>query len=123
MKISVEDYKKLIGGSKPRNKYNNKPVTIDGVWFQSTAEGNRYAELKLLQQAGKISSLECQPVIQCVVNGEQVCKYIADFRYIESGLEVYEDVKSKETRKKSTYRLKVKLVLQCTGIKIVEVIR
>lgn len=121
-RITVEDYKKLIA-KKTRNKYGNRTVTIDGRWFQSTAEGERYAELKLLQQGGKISGLECQPVIRCVVNGEQICKYIADFRYIENGLEVYEDVKSKETRKKSTYRLKVKLVLQCTGIRIVEVIR
>lgn len=44
-----------------KNKYKNKEITIDNITFQSIAEGRRYKELKLLEQAGEISKLELQP--------------------------------------------------------------
>jgi hypothetical protein len=38
---------------KRQNKYNNQPVTIDGLYFQSQAEANRWFELQLLVR-GKV---------------------------------------------------------------------
>jgi len=43
------------------NKYRNKKVQVDMFVFDSIAESRRYKELKLLEQAGKISKLELQP--------------------------------------------------------------
>lgn len=72
----------------------------DGARIQhcaSGAEANRLRELVLLQQAGQIRSLRCQPEYECVVNGFRICTYRADFAYIACGPEghvaVVEDVK------------------------------
>ena len=100
-------------------KYHAKPTEVDGIKFDSKKEAKRYKDLLLLQKAGKITDLKLQPVIRCVVNGELVCKYIADFFYIdrETFKEVYLDVKGYRT---PIYRLKKKLVFACLGISITE---
>lgn len=100
-------------------KYSNQKTRVDGRVFASKREAKRYGELHLLQRAGEVLNLECQPVIDCKVNGAHVCNYIADFRYLKPGGEVvYEDAKGYKT---DVYRLKRKLVKACTGIEIVEV--
>jgi hypothetical protein len=43
------------------SKYHNQPTIINGIKFDSRAEGRRYEELLILERAGKISNLECQP--------------------------------------------------------------
>ncbi len=137
---------------KRRNntKLNNKSIVIDGIEFQSTKEGNRYCELKLLQRAGKISDLELQKryelipaQYETVETGEyykvgakkgqpktkQVCieqsvVYIADFVYTENGQTVVEDVKGFRDPSSATYAkfvLKRKMMLWIHGIKIKEV--
>ncbi len=58
----------------------------------SGAEANRLRELVLLQRAGQIRSLRCQPEYECIVNGIRVCTYRADFAYIACGPEDYGDV-------------------------------
>ena len=45
---------------KPRLKYGNKIIEIDGIKFQSIKEGTRYSELKFLQNCGLISDLKLQ---------------------------------------------------------------
>ena len=45
-----------------KSKYSNKKVNIDGITFDSKKEANRYKELKILENLGKISNLELQPV-------------------------------------------------------------
>ena len=42
------------------NKYNARKVAVDGIAFDSVREARRYKELKLMQQAGKISDLRLQ---------------------------------------------------------------
>ena len=42
-------------------KYRNKKLVVDGITFDSTKEGNRYIDLKILQKEGIISKLEIQP--------------------------------------------------------------
>lgn len=94
------------------NKYHNKKVQIDMYVFDSIAESRRYKELKLLERAGEISELELQPrfLLQegFKKNGKTFRKieYIADFKYIENGKIVIEDVKGKETE---VFKLKRKL--------------
>ena len=94
------------------NKYYNKKVVIDGIKFDSIAEGSRYKELKLLERAGEISNLELQPKFLLQEgfkkNGKTYRKieYIADFMYEEKGQVVVEDSKGMET---DVFKLKHKL--------------
>lgn len=128
------------------SKYNNKPIQIDGIWFDSTKEGKYYLYLKQLQLEGKISNLRMQvpfvllpPVYREIEKTKQlktkvktwterVCiqrdmKYFADFVYTDNNTEeeVVVDVKSSITRKKDAYRLKKKMMLALKGIEIKEV--
>lgn len=80
-------------------KYRNKKVQVDMYVFDSIAEAKRYKELKLLERAGKISNFKLQPhfLLQESFrkNGKTYRKveYIADFKYIENGRMIVEDVK------------------------------
>ena len=92
----------------PQNKYRNRPCVIDGKWFQSTKEGHRYQELRLLEKAGEISHLKTQVRFPIVVNGEKVCVYVSDFTYRTlEGDDVVEDTKGVRT---DIYKLKAKLL-------------
>lgn len=87
--------------------------------FHSRREGVRWSELKLLERAGEIRQLRCQVPFHLSVNGQLVCKYVADFVYIdEDGQEVVEDVKGVATE---VYRLKKKLMRAVHGVDIREV--
>ena len=94
------------------NKYHNKKTQVDMYVFDSIAESRRYKELKLLERAGQIKELELQPhfLLQEAFkkNGKTFRKieYIADFKYIENGKVVIEDVKGKETE---MFKLKRKI--------------
>ena len=101
-----------------QSKYRNKKMVVDGYTFDSMAEAKRYGELKLLEQAGKISHLARQTRFKCYVNRQPICIYIADFAYNENGIEVVEDVKGVAT---PVYKLKKKLVEALYNVKIKEV--
>ena len=94
------------------NKYRNKKVIVEDYVFDSIEESRRYKELKLLLRAGKISNLELQPhfLLQDSFkkNGKTYRKieYIADFKYIENGKTIVEDVKGMQT---DVFKLKHKL--------------
>ncbi len=99
------------------NKYKAKKVTIDGIKFDSMAEGRRYRALKLLERAGEVTDLELQPKYDLMVNGTKVGFYKADFRYKRNGELVVEDVKGMKT---TTYNLKKRMVKAIYGIDILE---
>lgn len=107
------------------NKYRAQPVVIDGIRFDSKAEGRRYGQLKLLEAAKEICRLELQPVFPLVVNGERIGKFTADFAYVDRLTDKYivEDVKSPITAKGEAYRLRKKIAEACHGITITEVMR
>jgi hypothetical protein len=103
-----------------RAKYGNKKVSIDGKKFDSKAEGARYVELKRLQEGGVISGLKTQEEFALPVNGVLVCKYLADFCYVDSdGNRVVEDVKGGPVTQ--VYTIKNKLMKAIHGIEIKEV--
>lgn len=97
-------------------KYHNRKCVVDGMKFDSQAEAARYGELVMLQQAGLISDLRRQ-VRFCVVDKYidawgrkwKPVDYIVDFVYVESGLQVAEDVKGMRT---ADYVIKSKLFQQ-----------
>ncbi len=66
-------------------------------------EAKRYFVLKRLFEAGSIQELELQPRFEIVPthkwNGKTQRKksYVADFKYIQDGIEIVEDVKGMRT--------------------------
>jgi hypothetical protein len=106
------------------SKFHNVITEVDGFKFASKKEARRYGELKLLQRAGKIRNLKVQPPFRLVVGEELVCKYLADFSYVDDAQTpafVVEDVKSEITRKHPVYRIKNKLFKALMGFEITEV--
>jgi hypothetical protein len=107
------------------NKYGNKKVSrVLGkkiVEFDSIKEAKRFDYLYILLSSGKISDLVTQPeyLLSEAIrhNGKtfKSVKYIADFRYIEDGKTVVEDVKGFKT---DVYSVKVKWFLSIYGKEI-----
>ena len=102
------------------SKYRAIKTEVDGIKFDSKKEANRYDQLRLLEKARQISQLELQPSFRIEINGVKVCDYKGDFRYVEDGKTIVEDVKSEITRKLPVYRLKKKLMYAVYGIEILE---
>ena len=104
------------------NRTKARGEWVDGVYFRSNAELERYKELKRREDAGMIEQLEIQPVFHIThpVNGRKVCKYVGDFRYWhdEHGV-VVEDVKGMLT---DVYKLKKTLMRVFFDIEIAEVV-
>lgn len=95
-----------------KGKFNANGERIDGIWFASEAEGERYRQLKAMEEEGRITLLRTQVKFPLVVNGAKVCGYIADFTYytldargVMDGYRI-EDVKGMETPE---FKLKAKL--------------
>jgi len=107
-----------------KNKFPAKRVIIDGVTFASKREAKRYAELCLLQKAGEIHQLELQPPFDVYINGKKLCRYTADFRYLDAKTQAFivEDVKSGGTRKDPYYRLRKKAAEMSYAMTVVEVL-
>ena len=104
-RMSAAMYRELKA-NKPR-KYRNEPIEMDGRRFDSKAECRRYAELKLLEQAGEIESFSCQPIYELYAG----IKYVADFEVTgKGGKERWaEDVKSPATVKNAAFRMKARM--------------
>lgn len=100
---------------RPVSKYKAKRTEVDGIVFHSQKEARRYRELRLLEKAGEIESLELQPEFPLRVvlttgtvrgalqamNGDAptIGKYLADFRYydVRAGAWIVEDTKGYDT--------------------------
>ena len=118
--LGIESKPAETATKKRRSKYNAQPETVDGQRFASRREANRYCVLRALLQAGAIRDLHCQVPFVLSVNGQKICRYIADFVYIltETGETVTEDAKGMRT---PVYKLKKRLMLAIHGIVIKEV--
>lgn len=107
-----------------RHKYGvaeKSERTVDGITFASKGEMKRWQELCLLQKAHEIMGLKRQVAFGLWVQGELICKYVADFVYTEheggKSVRVVEDFKGVRTE---AYRLKAKLMKAIHGITIRE---
>lgn len=104
-----------------RQHYRPKPVHIDGMKFDSTAEGHRYATLKLLLAAKEIRNLVVHPTVPMVVNDIRIGRGILtlDFTYEEfidgEWRTIYEDFKAVDTRESKIRR---QVAEACNGITI-----
>lgn len=138
--MSVNQFRELqrMKGQRPRSKYGNKQVIVDGIRFDSQKEWMRYEELRRLQKAGEIDRLEVHKKYELmpktVLNGHtyKSISYYADFVYYDCTEDklhcndpnkrwVVEDVKSPVTRKNPTYSLKKRMMAHVHGIEIKEI--
>jgi hypothetical protein len=122
---------------RSKSKYGNIKTQIGDITFDSRKEANRYEELRLLERAGQISSLQRQVHFEIIPEyrepdtigsrgglhkGKLIqskYEYVADFVYIEDGKKIVEDVKSPATRT-PVYRIKKALMYDRYRIRIRE---
>lgn len=103
------------------SKYRSRKTTINGVTFDSKKEAERYLDLLQMQSMGLISGLELQPEFLILERfrhegrTERAIIYRADFRYIQNGRTVVEDVKGVRTE---AYKIKRKMFLSQYGDKV-----
>lgn len=96
------------------SKYGNRRFKADGYSWDSKAEYARYCELMMLETAGVINGLRIKPKFVLLKPFRRDGKhyrgitYIADFRYLEDGKEIIEDVKGAKT---AVYKMKLQLLL------------
>ena len=101
-----------------RSKYNNVKVEFDNYSFDSQHECSVYIGLRMRLRAKEISDLRLQVPYELNEGGSHSYKYIADFTFIENGIEQIWDAKGFRT---SVYKKKAKLMLKVFGITIIEV--
>jgi len=100
-----------------RSKYGNVKCEHDGIRFDSKMEMNRYIELRNLLRAGVISQLSTQP--EFTLPGG--VRYKGDFRYVENGQAIIEDVKgAPET---AVFRVKWKQVKELNPNIVFRIVR
>lgn len=115
-----------------RNKYNAVKTSVDDRTFDSKAEGRRYAELRLLEKAGEITNLVCQPKYKFSVDGRPVrirpsnrqATFTLDFSYFckRRNAMVFEDVKGGKATMTEAYKLRRAFFETFnTGVQVVEV--
>ncbi len=104
---------------KKKRKYHNRPATVNGIWFSSEKEADRWKILKAMEKNGNIMHLQRQQTFKLVVNGRLITQYRCDFRYFDIELEedVVEDTKGVRTE---LYKIKARLMLALFGIKVKE---
>lgn len=102
--VPPEGLELLNGKQAKRNKFNAVKVDFDGMRFDSKAEMRRYGELRYMELAGQISRLEVHPKPPIKLGGG--AKYYPDFRYVENGKTVIEDVKGGMATMTPVFRLK-----------------
>lgn len=89
--------------------------------FASKAEYTRLCNLRLRERAGEIRNLEVQPEFPIKINGEEIGKYTADFRYFEGNACKIVEVKGYDDPRHAGY-LRRRIVEALYRVKI-EVVR
>lgn len=121
IKLTTEEYKSMTPKRRGRSKYNAQPVYLeDGLRFDSKKEAARWNQLVLLERAGVIQGLRRQVpfvLIDKSTHGRAI-KYVADFSYMQDGVEIVEDAKGYRTE---VYKLKRRMMAERYGIIVKEV--
>lgn len=68
-----------LGLVPKRNKYGAEKTIIDGIRFDSKAEGAYYAALKVRERQGEVSGLAIHKKFELTVNGARIGSYKPDF--------------------------------------------
>lgn len=121
IKLTTEEYKAMAPKRRGRSKYNAQAVILeDGLRFDSKKEAARWNQLVLLERAGVIQGLRRQVpfvLIDKSAHGRAI-KYVADFSYMQDGVEIVEDAKGYRTE---VYKLKRRMMAERYGIIVKEV--
>lgn len=120
-RISPAQARALLTKPK-RSKFGAKRCELDGIKFDSQAERDYYAVLKLRERAGEVADVELQRPFALVAGaGKLVGTYRADFTFtdLKEGRWRIIDVKGHDT---SLSKFKRKFVEALHGVKV-EVVR
>ncbi len=79
-----------LTGGKRGNLLRARVAELDGRRYDSQAERDYAAMLQLRERAGEICALDFQPEVMLT---RASIKYTADFSFLESGAEIWVDVK------------------------------
>lgn len=120
--ISRQEYQSLQAQPKRKNKFNAKRVLHDGILFDSKAERNYYADLKLRERAGEVTDVDRQRPYDLIVNGILIARYVADVVYFDRILCRRRVVDVKGAPLTREFRIKQKLIKSIFGIDV-EVVR
>lgn len=115
--ITPTELRSLLSKTK-RAKYGAKKTELDGVAYDSKAEANYAAMLKLRERAGEVAGVQIQRPFPILINGLSVGVYKADFCFIdhkEDGRLRIIDVKGFDT---PLSRFKRKCVEAFYGVKV-----
>lgn len=103
-RMTAAEYQALMANPiATNNKHGAVGMRVDGIWFDSTIEANRYKILKALEYSGHIKNLRVHPKYEITPAGEfggikqRATHYVADFEYEHNGELVTEDVKGQVT--------------------------
>ena len=106
-----------------RSKYGNVRSEYNGRTFSSKKEADWAGHLDMMRKAvnpkQRVTDIEYQYRMPIVVNGFNICVYVADFRvtFADGRTEIW-DVKGFKT---DVYKIKAKLIEAVYGQKIIEV--
>lgn len=121
--------------AKRTQKFNAKPIVVDGIRFDSQAEAKHWSDLQKLERAGEISELQRQIKFVFLIDGKPIlirsegypngrkAKLTVDFQYRDrTGQLVAEDRKGGKATATESYKLRRGLFeLLFPDIKFVEV--
>lgn len=111
-----------------RKKFGNQRIEVNGQWFDSKWEAQRYGELLIMEREGIIRDLEVHVPfsLDVMAPGGQwvrIGAIIVDFRYWRHDASVVEDTKSRATRKHPLYVWKKDHFAAQYGLQIREIER
>ena len=116
--VSLTQMDPAEGCQKPRSKYGNRRVEMDGKKFDSEHEARVYQELMARVRAGELRCV-CRQVPFDLPGG---VRYFADFVTITPDMRIEVlDAKSEATKKNAVYIIKKKQMKDLWGITIKEV--
>lgn len=113
--LSAAEYRAAVAAPKA-SKFRNKPLRVDGAYFASGKEANRFVQLQMLERKGKISNLKRQVAYDLAVNGVHITRYVSDHEYDQDGAHVVEDSKGFLTPE---FKIKARLMKAILGIDVV----
>lgn len=89
--ISIAEYHvQMAQIKKPHSKYGNVRCELDGLKFDSKAERDYFAALRMRELAGEVRSIAVHPFWDVSVNGVEICRVEMDFSFY--------DIREKRTR-------------------------
>lgn len=129
-RMSAAEFRKEAAQAETKNKYGAKRIKVDGIWFDSKREANRWLQLRNLERAGQITDLRRQVPIKLMGRDGPILtrtgrhmRITVDFSYVDlrneatAGLTIFEDAKGKPT---PDYEVR-RGVAAAQGVEVVEV--